>query len=351
MLFPELLFALLLVCLVAGTAITAHTVASINRRAEAQGSELAQLRAQLAVGGQVQESASSELRERLNQTQTLLEGIRVAFVTRHQAEDDARQSLRRLEAVIAGSPSRGAAGENILEEAFRHLPPDMLKRNVWVGGKVVEFGLQLPGGKLLPIDSKWMSSAALEELAHPDLPPGRRAQVTASIEKEVEKRVKEVSQYIDPATTAPFALAAVPDAAYAACRAVFAEAHRRHVMIVAYSMALPYLLLLYQLHLQFARSVDMDNLQACLMEIDRQLDALDAALENKLQRAVTMLGNAYQDGKQVAARIRASVHGVQAAGRLESTAERPLREAGAGVDVPPASVAGDRPLMIVAPRR
>src|SRR5215472_12498974 len=317
MLFSELLFALLLVCLVAGMAVTAYAVASINRRAEGQGTELAQLRAQLAVGGQVQESVSSEVRERLNQTQALLEGMRAAFVARHQAEDDARQSLRRLEAVIAGSPARGAAGENILEEAFRHLPPDMLKRNVWVGGKVVEFGLQLPGGKLLPIDSKWMSGAALEELAHQDLPPGRRAQVTASIEKEVEKRVKEVSQYIDPATTAPFALAAVPDAAYAACRAVFAEAHRRHVMIVAYSMALPYLLLLYQLHLQFARSVDMDNLQACLMEIDRQLDALDAALENKLQRAVTMLGNAYQDGKQVAARIRASVHGVQAAGRLD----------------------------------
>lgn len=350
MLFSELLFALLLVCLVAGMAVTAHTVASINRRAEAQGSELAQLRAQLAVGGQVQESASSELRERLTQTQTLLEGIRVAFVSRHQAEDDARHSLRRLEAVIAGSPSRGAAGENILEEAFRHLPPDMLKRNVWVGGKVVEFGLQLPGGKLLPIDSKWTSSAALEELAEPELVSSRRAQVTATIEKEVEKRVKEVSQYIDPATTAPFALAAVPDAAYGVCRSVFAEAHRRHVMIVAYSMALPYVLLLFQLHLQFARSVDMDNLQASLMEIDRQLDALDAALENKLQRAVTMLGNAYQDGKQVAARIRASVHGAQAAGRLDGAPELRVREARvAGDDVQP-SVADDRPLMIAGRR-
>src|SRR5262249_58744281 len=138
----------------------------------------------------------------------------------------------------------------------------------------------------------------------------------ATVEREVDRRVKEVSQYIDPATTATFAPAAVPDAAYAVCRAAFAEAHRRHVMIVAYSMVLPYILLLYQLHLQFARSVDMDNLQACLMEIERQLDALDGALENKLQRAVTMLGNAYQDGKQVAARIRASVHGAQAPGRL-----------------------------------
>ncbi|HXM57026.1 MAG TPA: DNA recombination protein RmuC [Candidatus Dormibacteraeota bacterium] len=308
-------------------AIVAFTVVSINRRAEAQGAELAQLRAQLALGGQAQESTAGELRERLTQTQTLLEGMRAVFVSRHQVEEDARQSLRRLEAVIAGSPSRGAAGENILEEAFRHLPPDMVRRNVWVAGKVVEFGLHLPGGKLLPIDSKWTSSAALTELAQPDLPPSRRPQLAATVEKEVEKRIREVSQYIDPATTAPFALAAVPDAAYGVCRSAFAEAHRRHVMIVAYSMTLPYLLLLYQLHLQFARTVDMDNLQACLIEIDRQLDALDASLENKLQRAATMLGNAYQDGKQVTARIRASVHGIQAAGQLDvqaSASDEPL---------------------------
>src|SRR5262249_10721388 len=276
---------------------------------------------QLALGGQAQESAASELRERLNQTQTLLEGMRAVFVSRHQAEEDARQSLRRLEAVLAGSPSRGAAGENILEETFRHLPPDMVRRNVWVNGKVVEFGLQLPGGKLLPIDSKWTSSAALQELALPAALPAGRVQLAAAVEKEVERRVREVSQYIDPATTAPFALAAVPDAAYGVCRSAFAEAHRRHVMIVAYSLTLPYLLLLYQLHLQFARSVDMENLQACLMEIDRQVDALDTALENKLQRASTMLGNAYQEGKQVTARIRASVRGIQAAGRLESGEE------------------------------
>jgi DNA recombination protein RmuC len=317
MLFSELLFVLLLVCLVAGVVAVAIMVANVQRRAESQGSELAQLRAQLALGGQTQDSVATELRERLGQTQTLLESMRAVFLARQQSEDEARQSLRRLEAVIAGSPSRGAAGENILEETFRHLPPDMVQRNVWVKGKVVEFGLRLPGGKLLPIDSKWTSSAALEELALAETAPGRRVQLTTAVEREVEKRIREVCQYIDPATTSPFALAAVPDAAYAVCRAAFGEAHRRHVMIVAYSMTLPYLLLVYQLHLQFSRSVDMENLQAYLMQVDRQLDELDASLENKLQRAVTMLGNVYQDGKRITASIRASVHGIQTAADLD----------------------------------
>jgi len=192
----------------------------------------------------------------------------------------------------------------------------MLQRNLWVSGKVCEFGLRLPGGKLLAIDSKWTSSAALEEISLPEVAPARRVQLAAAIEKEVERRVREVSQYIDPDTTAPFSLAAVPDGAYSVCRAAFAEAHRRHVIIVGYSMVLPYLLTLYQLHLQFSRSVDLENLQACMMEVERQLDGLESTLENKLQRALAMLGNTYTDGKQSVARIRASVHSIQATERL-----------------------------------
>jgi hypothetical protein len=82
-------------------------------------------------------------------------------------------------------------------------------------------------------------------------------------------------------------------------------------MVVGYAMALPYLLTLYQLHLQFARSVDMEKLQSALIDVERHLDTLEGVLENKLQRAVTMLQNAYGEGKQVSARIRASAQSVQ----------------------------------------
>jgi DNA recombination protein RmuC len=326
MLALELLFVLLLVSLIAGVAVVGMLVAGVNRRTEAQVQDLAELRAQLALGGQSQQSSAAELRERLAQTQSALEGFRSALSARQQVEDESRQSLRRLEAIIAGSSTRGAAGENILEEAIRHLPPDMVQRNVWVKGKVVEFGLRLPGGKLLPIDSKWTSSQALEALSAPDVDPARRAQLATQVEKEVEKRVREVSQYIDPSTTAPFALAAIPDGAYSVCRSAFAEAHRRQVVLVGFSMALPYLLTLYQLHLQFARSVDMENLQACLMDVDRQLDALEGVLENRLQKAIVMLQNAYGEGKQVAARVRASAHSIQRSERIEGTQSLLLME-------------------------
>ena len=122
-----------------------------------------------------------------------------------------------------------------------------------------------------------------------------------------------MSQYIDPAMTSPFALAVIPDAAYDVCRGAIVGAHRRHVMVVGYAMALPYLLTLYQLHLQFARTVDMEKLQSALIDVERHLDTLEAILDNKLQRALTMLQNTYTEGKQVSARIRSATQSVQTA--------------------------------------
>jgi DNA recombination protein RmuC len=307
----ELLFALLLVCVLASIGGVAWLVWSLVRRADGQARDVADLRSRLERGDVTQDAQAAELRERLSQTQSVVEGLRSAVAARQPVEEDARASLRHIESVIAGSSTRGAAGENILEEVLRHLPPEMLQRNVWVGGKVVELGLRLPGGKLLPIDSKWVSSGALEQLSNPALDAPRRTQLAGQVEREVERRVREVSQYINPDVTSTFALAVIPDAAYDVCRSSIVEAHKRHVMVVGYGMALPYLLTLYQLHLQFARTLDMERMQSALIDVERHLDVLEGILENKLQRAVTMLQNAYGEGKQVSARIRASAESIQ----------------------------------------
>ena len=330
----ELLFALLLVCLVAGLAVVGVLVWSLVRRSENQARDVAELKARLVAGGQSQDTQSAALREGISHTQTVVEGLRSALSARQAMEEQDRAALRRMEHILAGSSTRGAAGEHILEEALRHLPPEMLQRNVWVAGKVVELALRLPGGKLLPIDSKWVSSTALEQLAEPGLDANRRAQLVGQIEREVERRVKEVSQYLDPAVTSPFALAVIPDAAYDVCRGAIVNAHHRHVMVVGYAMALPYLLTLYQLHMQFSRTVDMEKLQSALIDIERQVDVLEGILENRLQRSLTVLQNAYTEGKQASAKIRASAQGVQ-------IVEGPVEEVSTAAQAEPAELSTD----------
>src|SRR5216684_1895964 len=112
----ELLFALLLVCVLVGVAAVALLAWSLTRRADGQAAAVAELRQRMETGGLTQESQSAEIRERLAQTQSVVERLGSALVARQSIEDEARSSLKRLESVIAGSSTRGAAGENILEE-------------------------------------------------------------------------------------------------------------------------------------------------------------------------------------------------------------------------------------------
>src|SRR6202162_2929292 len=86
----ELLFALLLVCLLAVMAGVAFLVWNLVRRAEGQARDVAELKLRLQAGGQRQTSQSAELRERLAQTQSVIEGLRSALSARQPVEEEAR---------------------------------------------------------------------------------------------------------------------------------------------------------------------------------------------------------------------------------------------------------------------
>jgi DNA recombination protein RmuC len=129
--------------------------------------------------------------------------------------DQASSSLKRLEAVVAGSGSRGAAGENILAQALGQLPRDLLDVNVAFGSKIVEYALRLLGGRLLPIDSKWTSATALERLSGTGDPLETR-RCLEQVSRDVRARIRDMGKYLDPERTLSIALLAVPDAVYVA---------------------------------------------------------------------------------------------------------------------------------------
>src|SRR6266540_1790461 len=205
--------------------------------------------------------------------------------------DRAADSLRRLEAVVAGSASRGAAGENILARAFSQLPPDLLERNAAFGSRVVEYALRLPGGRLLPIDSKWTSAASLERLADADDPTEQR-RLAEQVSREVRLRVREVGKYLDPERTLALGVLAVPDAVYAAAPEAHGEGYREGVLVVPYSLALPYVLAVYRLALRFGTALDPGSLGARLRALEESLRRVDEEVEGRLSRGLVQIENA-----------------------------------------------------------
>jgi DNA recombination protein RmuC len=236
-------------------------------------------------------ATTQEIRGDIGEARRALAEVKALEEGRMRQMDRAADSLRRLEVVIAGSGSRGAAGENILVRALAQLPPDLLSVNVAFGSKVVEYAVRLPDGRLLPIDSKWTSVGTLERLEESD-DPAELKRLVEQIAREVRARIRDMTKYLDPDRTLGLAVLALPDAVYHSAPEVHGEGYREGVLLVPYSLALPFLLTLYRLAVRFGVGTDAQAVATGLRELSETLRKMDEEVEGRLSRALTQAQNA-----------------------------------------------------------
>ena len=262
------------------------------------------------------ERGAEDMRREVTAFRSALDDMRVREQERRAREEQGWETMHRVAAVLAGGQRAGRAGENVLRESLSHLPPSMVVTDFRVNGRVVEFGLVLPDGRRLPIDSKWSAERELLALAQaPD--QSERERLIKVVERTVAERAREVCGYLDPAVTAPVAVAAVPDAAYSVLRRAHADAYRQGVIVIPYSMALPVLLFMYSMVARFGSAGDV---MACLADLAAALDAMEGTLENKVVRASTMLANGTEELRGQVGKARASLARARDSGRDDPAA-------------------------------
>ena len=235
--------------------------------------------------------ATQALQGQIGQAQRALGEVKALEQGRTRQLDYATDALRRLEAVVAGSSTRGAAGESILARTLGQLPPDLLAHDVAFGSRVVEYAIRLPDGRYLPIDSKWTSVASLEALELAE-DAGERRRLEEQVVRDLRVRLREMSRYLDPERTVSLAVLAVPDAVYSAAPEVRGEGWREGVLVVPYSMALPFVLVVYRLTLRFSSAVDTDALLGRLHAVAESLHHIEEEVEGRLSRALVQVQNA-----------------------------------------------------------
>jgi hypothetical protein len=163
--------------------------ARVEARLEVQAAELRRL-ADTAI---VRDGGVDQVRSEVAGARRALEQLALREDERRERERDSSEVVRRLSTVLAGGASKGRAGENVLREHLAQLPPGMLVTDLRVNGKVVEFALDLPDGRRLPVDSKWPALAELEALeAATD--PAERDVLAREVERQVALRAREVAQ-------------------------------------------------------------------------------------------------------------------------------------------------------------
>jgi DNA recombination protein RmuC len=266
---------------------------------------------------QVQESLTGNLaatqqglRTEITQTRELVAQIQAADRIREKHEQEAWDAVKRLETVLAGTKSRGIAGENILATILAQLPPELRETNLTINNKPVEFALRLPHGRLLPIDSKWPALSALERLREAE-DPGLRRALAEEIQGEVKKKVREVTKYLDPDRTIQLGVLAVPDAVFDLCVDAHVEAFKQGIVIISYTQAIPYLLSLLQVVLRFGAEIDTARLSQALKTVADALERMDTEVDGRLSRTITQLQNSREDLKAHLSRARQGVRGLR----------------------------------------
>jgi DNA recombination protein RmuC len=207
--------------------------------------------------------------------------------------------------VIAGTQSKGAAGENILDQIFANLPQEWQVRDFKIGGKSCEFGLRLPSNLILPIDSKWPATDLLERFAS-STSPDEQHRLQKEIETCVLSKAKEVEKYLDPSVTISMGVAVVPDAVYDLCPGARVDAFAMNVAIISYSMFTPYLLLVYQTALSASQTVDMQKLVSFLGTIQKVTRELHDEIDGRLSRGLTMISNSRDEMRVHAGKLGSS---------------------------------------------
>lgn len=297
MLLGAILFALLALILV---------LLLRNGRTRALESQLGSMQvsmAELQLHAQRDQFESRALAESVTELRTYIRA-------RHDVERQTMESIRRLETVIAGTQTKGAAGENIVEAVFAKFPPEWQVRDFTIDNKTVEFGLRLPNHLILPIDSKWAATNLLE--AFVDAGSIREQQrIKRQIERAVLHKAREVRKYLHPSLTTPFGVAVVPDAIYDLCAGIQAEVFGMNIVLISYSLFTPYLLMVFQTVLKSGQSLDLQKLESYLNSVEDNLDALQNELEGRYARALTMLANAGNEMRTQLSQVRGGLNGIQ----------------------------------------
>lgn len=225
-------------------------------------------------------------------------------------ERQTAESISRLETIIVGSSSKGEAGERVLENIIAKLPSEWQIQNFRIGNKFVEFGLKLSNGLILPIDSKWAATNLLEQFsASVDLDEQKK--LRDQVEKIVINKAKEVQKYIEPNITTSFGVAVIPDAVYDICPTVNLETRKNNVVVVSYSMFLPYLLLVFDTVLRTSRALDTEKLNANIQVIQKSIADIEKEIEGRYSKAMNMFEYLRHDLKGYIGKVNnalASIH-------------------------------------------
>lgn len=228
------------------------------------------------------------------------------IATLGQRYGEAEKYTKDIYHVLVGSYSKGKAGEEALKRSMIHLvQTGQVKAKQPLGGGEVEYAIVFRDGKMLAIDSKVVTTEDVSSLSEDNLTPEDRSKMVSKIKSAVRQKIPEVQKYIQPPTTLPMAIMAVPDSVMETASELIPEAMARNVILLGYS-AVPQLIGYFmRIHESYAVEQDVAVLKEKISRVQNEISQLDEKFfSSQLEKPIGKLNGAFEKVKAVIFTVR-----------------------------------------------
>lgn len=256
------------------------------------------------------------------------------IATLGQKYDEIEKYVKHTDSILARPSTKGKAGEELLGYIMGPLVEmGLVRADVPIGGGKVEYAALFNDGKILPIDSKVVSTDDLVTLRDEKTSPEDRSKLESKIRTAVREKMGVVQKYIDPDKTVRLAVLALPDSLMDTANELVPEAIKRNVILTGYS-AVPRLIQYFvRIHGLYAIKEDITALMTRISKAQQEISALDdkffqSSFENpvrKLGAGVNVVKRALSEiTDALTIRREASAVGPSESTSSEEEEERPI---------------------------
>jgi len=184
---------------------------------------------------------------------------------------------------LSGIQAKGALGEQIVAEKLFDLPHGWYARDVpFPNGAKVEFALRTPDKRWIPIDSQFTATELVEKLEK-TTDQSQRNSLKIQIRQEVRSYVKSAEKYLDAGSTLGFCIVAVPTSVFEVCLEMQAELVSDNIVLISYSLLIPYILLLVDLFLKNIHSTQVLEISHILNRSASQIELIQKYINSKVR--------------------------------------------------------------------
>ena len=159
------------------------------------------------------------------------------------------------EKILSGNQSKGALGEQFVAERLLNLPHEWYQRNVILPGGTVEFALRTPNKRWIPIDSQWANTILINKVEKASTQLQRNS-FRAEIHQAINNYALTAQKYVDKEHTLGFCIVAIPDAIFNLCVDIQPDLTSRNIVLISYSLLVPYILLIFNQYLKNTHTVN-----------------------------------------------------------------------------------------------